>query len=343
MPKEIVANPNWYLSNIDLDQSKLLFTKTDRAALSQASFLDARFRPKGAQQIVITLDEALGSTDIQMARPAKYIFHTAFCCSTLLARCLDVPGHTVALKEPEVLMTLANYKRTGHKALANKQDRAEIFKLVSHLLSRPFGDHEEIVIKPTNTVNNTIVDLMAVHKKNRAILLQSDLKSFLISLLKKGEEGRAFARNLFNIFALDSSEVQQLEHNQLMRMTDLQIAALTWHLQFEHYQDSVQSLDASQLKFLHCDRLIADPNEIIKKVIDCLNLKGLQNEFEKVIELAPLGSNSKTPEKRFTAQDRIDEHERTAQANISSLEVIIPWAEQLHFKHKSVREVGIQL
>ena len=58
---------------------------------------------------------------------------------------------------------------------------------------------------------------------------------------------------------------------------------------------------------------------------------------------APFGSNSKTPEKKFTGQDRKDEHRRTEELNKSSLDVIIPWAEQLHFKYKSVSEVGTQL
>ena len=259
--KEIIADPNWYLSNLDLDQSKLLFTKTDKESLSKASFLDARFRPEGAEQVVITIDDAMRHVDFNRAHASKYIFHTAFCCSTLLARCLDLPGQSVALKEPEVLMTLANYKRTGHAGIANSKTKTAIFALVSYLLSRPFAPGEEIIIKPTNTVNNIIIDLMKANDQSRALLLHSDLKSFLISLLKKGEEGRAFARNLFNIFSLDSVEVKQLDHNQLMRMTDLQIAALTWHLQLEHYQDSVQLFDSSRLNSLHCDRLIADPKQ----------------------------------------------------------------------------------
>ena len=78
----------------------------------------------------------------------------------------------------------------------------------------------------------------------------------------------------------------------------------------------------------------------MRKVIDCLGMEGLQTEFEKVIALAPLGTNSKTPEKQFTAADRINEHKHTAALYSSSLDLIIPWAEQLHFKHKSVRQVG---
>jgi hypothetical protein len=40
--------------------------------------------------------------------PLHFVFHTAFCCSTLLARALDVPGSSMGLKEPSVLVDFAS-------------------------------------------------------------------------------------------------------------------------------------------------------------------------------------------------------------------------------------------
>ena len=41
------------------------------------------------------------------ARPIHFIFHTGYCCSTLLCRALDVPGVSMALKEPQIMYAIS--------------------------------------------------------------------------------------------------------------------------------------------------------------------------------------------------------------------------------------------
>ena len=336
--KEIVDNPNWYCHAINLDTGRLGFVKTTKTALSETTFLDARFDVSKLESTSSSIQECVNYIDGKDAPAPKYIFHTAFCCSTLLARCLDLPESNVSIKEPAVLMALANYKRTGHKALVNSNgadiNEAEaIYGLVNHLLFRPFGENESIVVKPTNTVNNIICQLMATHPESKALLLHSDLKSFLISLLKKGEEGRGFARQLFNIFFMDSAEAQLLQQNQLLRMTDMQVAAITWHLQLENYFDAFAKFENSKVKSLYCDRLLDNSNDILTKVVSNFGLTKLEQNIDQMLEHAPLQKNSKTPGKAFTAQDRKIEHSEVASLYADSLNTIIPWAKQLSFKY----------
>lgn len=334
--QEIAFDPCWYLHQMNLDRRELLFVRTTAAELSAASFLDQRFKPSSNSTAIVSIDEMLPLMPNKAAELPKYIFHTAFCCSTLLARCLDLKGSSLALKEPQVLMTLANYRRTHHAGLQNPAAARELFKLVSWLLFRRFpsddGQFQEVIIKPTNTVNNIIQPLLEVDLHSRAILLHSDLESFLISLLKKGEEGRAFGRNLFTIFQMDSAEAQQMAVPQLMRMTDLQIACLTWQLQFEHFISAQQRLSAS-IKTIHCDRLLDDSEAIIRKTVQHLKIEALDTKLDQVIQQAPLKDNAKTPGQAFTAADRKNEHLETRKEYASSLDIITPWARQLRFKY----------
>ena len=330
---EIVDNPSWYCHAINLDAGRLGFVKTNKSALSETTFLDTRFDVSKLESASLSIQECVNYIDGKESPAPKYIFHTAFCCSTLLARCLDLPDSNVSIKEPAVLMALANYKRTGHKTLVNTNEAKAIYGLVNHLLFRPFGENESVVVKPTNTVNNIICQLMDTHAESKALLLHSDLKSFLISLLKKGEEGRGFARQLFNIFFMDSAETQLLQQNQLMRMTDIQVAAITWHLQLENYFDAFAEFNADKVTSLHCDRLLDNSNDILTKVVSNLNLPTLEQNIDQMLEHAPLQKNSKTPGKAFTAQDRKLEHSEAASLYADSLNTIIPWAKQLRFKH----------
>lgn len=343
---EIAGDSSWYLHEIDLDNSQLLFFKVTANELSAASFLDKRFSPRSAAREVIPIDDLAALLPATQSQP-RYIFHTAFCCSTLLARCVDFPSATIALKEPQVLMTLANYKRTRHQRLATAKTADEIYRLVSWLLFRPITDDSgnplAVVVKPTNTVNNIIAELLSVHPTSRALLLHSDLESFLISLIKKGEEGRAFGRNLFNIFQMDSAAAQQMQHNQLMRMTDMQIGAVCWHLQLEHFLQTLDNSAQAQSKTLHCDRLLASPPQMLAAVIRHLELYSLQQKMAEVLAAAPLTNNAKSPGQAFSAEHRKNEYLAARKQHAASLDVILPWAQQLRFKYPFTAELSAVL
>lgn len=337
---EIVNDPNWYLHGINLDNASLSFVKTSAKALSAASFLDQRFNTEGLQNVEISLNELVTVAESIQFEAPKFVFHTAFCCSTLLARCLDLESENVALKEPEVLMSLANYQRVRHPLLSNPAQSNVIYSLVAKLLFRPFGPGQSVLVKPTNTVNNIIQPLLATHAHSKALFLHSDLESFLISILKKGEHGKRFARQIFTLFLMDSPEAQRLDSTQLLRMTDTQVAAIAWHLQWEHFLDAQKQVDSSRIKSLHCDRLLDDPSFFLKEIIEFFEFKSLQHNFEKLIEQAPLKSNAKTPDQKFTAQNRSQDYELARQKFSESLELIIPWAKQMTFRHAYQENLG---
>ena len=49
------------------------------------------------------------------ARPATmhFIFHSAFCCSTVLARAFDIPGIAMGLKEPPIYNDIVGWRHRG--------------------------------------------------------------------------------------------------------------------------------------------------------------------------------------------------------------------------------------
>jgi len=330
---DIVSDSNWFLHAINLDEASLLFVKTDERTLSACSFLDHRFDIRSLPRVSIPLGNLLELTDSIESAPPTFVFHTAFCCSTLIARCLDLESENLSLKEPAVLMALANYQRTGHPSLKNPVKAQAIYTLITKLLFRTFAPDATVLVKPTNTVNNIILSMMATDPKSKAILLHSDLESFLISILKKGEQGRGFVRQLFTILLMDSPEARQLDSTRLLRMTDAQIAAITWHLQLEKFFDVFKQYDSSRVRSLHCDRLLADSRSSLAAVVDFFELKSVQNNFDRLMAQAPLQSNAKTPDQKFDAGSRSQEYDKARTEFSKTLKVIIPWAEQLSFRY----------
>ncbi len=206
-PANVIGDPAWFPDNVDLNRGTFGFVQTGRDALSRQSFLDSRWDRSPLARVDIPIP-IVAATLENLHRPKlNFIWHTAFCCSTLIARCLDVAGQNLSLKEPQILIFLTEAKRAGHIA---SQDAA--FKL----LARHYHPNESVLIKPTNAVNNLIPE--AVHATDgRMLFLYSDCKSFLISIAKKGEMGRIFARKLFGSVCGGWPRARQLAPPNLVR------------------------------------------------------------------------------------------------------------------------------
>ena len=135
----VVGDPEWLPSRWDRQANTLQFVHLSRADHDSVTFLGDEYLAKLEPASV-----TLGLPEIAAANAARppsphYIFHSAFCCSTLLARALDLPGTAMALKEPQILNTVTQAARA--KALSR-----EVLQLIVGLLARPFGASERVII-----------------------------------------------------------------------------------------------------------------------------------------------------------------------------------------------------
>src|SRR5438552_3069742 len=101
--------PYWYAANDDM----LVFAHLPREAQRRAVFLDPRFLARAQKSDPVPLAELPAAQIREQAGKMHFIFHTAFCCSTLLTRALDIPGVSMGVKEPSVLAAFARHFGTG--------------------------------------------------------------------------------------------------------------------------------------------------------------------------------------------------------------------------------------
>lgn len=154
-------------------------------------------------------------------------------------------------------MDLANAIRVNNKVKASTDYAEALCRLVFGLLARPHQDGESVVVKPTNSANNLLPYAMAYNAK--ILALYGDLKSFLVSILKKGEQGRSFVRGQFNIFSLDPGGLAAIPQRQAMGLTDLQVAALICRSQMELFQRSLTGASEGGVSSLDFTRCWASP------------------------------------------------------------------------------------
>lgn len=292
----------WFPTEIDPAKGVVEFVRLPAAVLREAPFLDERLRPTG-ERVRRPLAEVLGEDGA--AAPAL-VFHTAFCGSTLLARALDVAGRTLVLREPGVLVRLPNLKRERHPSALDAGQWQRLVGGTLKLLGAAGVAGEQVVVKLPNVANNLISEMLLASRARRAVLLYSDLRSFLVSVLKKGELGRAFARRLALLFSLDLPQVRDTTARELLQMTDLQMAAAVWLMQMELLAQGMRAAPG-RVGTLETNRFLNQPKRALTAVAAWLEL-GLDEAAVDAVVAGPVFKrNSKIEEQAFDVARRNEE------------------------------------
>lgn len=105
----VLASCSYYPVALDLCPRVIWFAGIERETYSQAAFLIPRGAPMSEERYGFNLDDVL-LHDLSLpigGAPSHYIFISAFCCSTLLARLFDEVPECLVLKEPSILGQIA--------------------------------------------------------------------------------------------------------------------------------------------------------------------------------------------------------------------------------------------
>lgn len=209
------------------------FVHAGRERLSAEPFLDPKWDRSGLPAAEI----AWSALPAPRERPRLgLIWHSSFCCSTLIAGLLDQPGRCLALKEPRVLVDLADLRRRGDLART-----PELTARVLGLLARRFAPDEQILVKPSNGANALILRA-AAQADGPILLLHSPCADFVVSVAKAGEPVRAYVRTLMLTLLADQPQGGRIPVAELARLTDLQVAALAWQMQMAALDRAAKAL-----------------------------------------------------------------------------------------------------
>lgn len=320
---DMLDTPCWFPATLSSDFRSLKLAQLSRETLSEEAFLDHRMSHAVSSWESAPVSELIRHTANLDSPPPAFIFHSAFCCSTLMARALDLPGRSVALKEPDVLMGLANALRVAGPST----DKEKLTTAIFGLLARRFDVNESILVKPTNAANNLLQP--AIKYGAPVLILYGDLQSFLVSVLKKGEACKAFVRNQYNIFKLDPGGLASIPDRQAMTFTDLQVAALVWRHQLELFGSIVSTCSANQVATLDFRTLIDDPAATLFAVARHLRLP-LDRQTLDAVAVGPVFKrDSKFADRPYDTDQRASDAESVQLRYAEALEQIENWAQQL--------------
>ena len=312
----IVGDPLWFADRYDPGHDAVHFRYLPRAVHRAATFLTDDYLPADTPVVVLARADAMAA----MAPPAPvhFIFHSAYCCSTLLARAFDLPGVAMGLKEPVLLNDLVGWKTRG----GTPQAIAAVLDEGLDLLARPFAAREAVVIKPSNVVNGMASAMLTVRPAARALLLHAPLRTYLASIAKKGMWGRLWVRDLLVKQLADKMNWPGMTAPDYLGQTDLQVGAIGWltqHALFARlaakHPDRVRTLDSA--------RLMADPAAAMAALG---RLFGLALDVPAIVAGPAFTRHSKSGD-AFGAAARAGEERDAAALHADEIDKVAIWAE----------------
>lgn len=324
---DVIRDAEWLPHTYNMDGSQLTFVHVPRAARSEIRFLfDNHFGVKFAKA---SFDGTALAAAIAAANqgPIHFIFHTSFCGSTLLTRALEIPGVATSLKEPAVLINLAN-------RILDSDDRANgaRLELVLRLLERPLAEGESVISKQSNFANRTVEPILLARPESRAILLYSDLTTYLISLLKRGMWGRILGRKWFAQLIRWSKLNLDMDQDEILKLTDMQIAALAWLMQIHHF-DAMAKLFGSRVILLETSQMLGAPAATMHRVSQFFDL-GLSASAAEDLANGPIFTkHSKFTDRDYSVEQRKQDTEAIGSANSEEISMVVKWLETFADHH----------
>ena len=323
--------PFWFLDELDFQTGEAVFIQAGRADLSRAIFLDQRGDRAIGESLRIPVSGLKSyGTPSENERPPAIIWHTSFCCSTLIAACLDWPGFSLAVKEPRALVELAS-ARLEDKTLATD----ELVGVVIGALGRSPTPTERVVLKPSNGANTLISTCSQIAEptgQGPMLMLYSSCRDYLNAVAWGGpivggaDLRKGAARSLLAQRALAVHPRMRWTAEDLCSLTDFQAAALLWHVQVAEMRAAVEALGRQRVRSLDCAQFLADPSSVLSDIDAFFDLHLGPARVAEIVASSKLHRYAKKPDEVFDAARRQEIFRRVDKALGPTLDAIVAWS-----------------
>lgn len=323
--------PQAFLYAWNLGGERARFLTVERRTLEASGFLDQRISADRSRLCDVGAAELLGEEIVGAIRDPGFIFHTAFCGSTLLARSLDLPGRSLVLREPSALLQLADLRR-GLSTSGLTADT--LLPTTLDLLARPFIAGERVILKPTNLANNLVSEIVKLRAGAKVLLLYDDLEPFLLSVLKRPRESKIGIRQFLIRFTADMPKGGEA----LVDTASLSLpeqAALAWTLQMRSLASSLATGMEQRVRILRASELFGAPETTLAAAARWLGVNLAETEAAAIVAGPRWNRHAKDPRLAYNP-DRRNEEQRLARRLLAR-----PVREGLAFARTRLRTDGV--
>lgn len=291
------GSPDFFPVHYDRRRGVLQFVYVSRDLYHQYAFLDQREAAlQSARRFEITTEQLRCDslpTFHNARRPVHYILHTAFCCSTLLARYLECLPRCFVLKEPALLTTIIPdalclipyqaWDSQSGSATAPATDSLPCLCL--RLLSRSYHGTDDVIIKANDQCTVIAPILLAHDNRSKILLLSIALRSFLVAVLKNSTRRRWIRKRMAFILPLVGL-VPSLANIDPIVLNDACAAAYLW-LFYRNLFLRLRANNPDRVRLLDGEQLAAGAvvrRRAIAEAVAHLGLKVSEMDIEAAVQ-----------------------------------------------------------
>jgi hypothetical protein len=310
--------PEWLAHRFDERADAIHFVRAPRGLRRQVPFLIDEHLPGAVSPVPVGRQEAM--TAAPPAAPIHFIFHSAYCCSTLLAAIFDIPGIATSYKEPQILNDVVGWRHRG----APPHQIAEVLDNSLRLLARPFEPGEACVVKPSNLVNGLIDAMLKLRPDARCVLLHAPLRDFVTSIARKGMAGRLWVRELLSRQLAEGFIDLGFEPRDYLLHTDLQAGAVGWLAQQAQFARLARQWP-ERVRTLDSEQLVERSTEAVGRCAEWFGLP-LGEAARDAVVGEQFARNAKDG-RRFAPGQRAAERREGAALHAEEIDRVVVWAE----------------
>lgn len=303
------------------------FVHLPREVQRSLPFLDSRYVGSDAPRARLSLNE-LPSTGAAPAGDCHFIFHSAFCCSTLLGRALDEDNVATVLQEPQILADFAG----AFAAADDPRESLSALASVLALLQRPHLAGETTILKLGNAANGLIDHLLALRPQARAVIMYAPLPLFLSKIAIGGRTRRRWARSIATLFCRD----RQSERDLLL-LTDLEAAAYVWLQHQAQFADLLRGQHSARFAVVEAGDLLDNPLHTLCQVAETFGLGMDSAKAARIVAGPAFSQEAKVPGKMFDPATRRMDEAAAKFAYGLEIDAALEWA------HDYAERTGIHL
>ena len=292
--------PDLHPLEIDFSEKVMIFARIPRLGYRAATFLGHRAAMRVATATVkMRLDDVLLAAALTPRHDTQvhYALHTAYCCSTLLARYFELLPSCFVLKEPQLLSQLAT---SPHCA---EMDRfPELLDACLRLLTRTYEPGELVMIKPNVPCNFLAISLLNHSPRTTITFLFTAMRRFILAALKS-ELRRGRIRSWNQSAASIAGRFQKIAEINPATLNDAEAAAYSWLVNRQWF-DLLRAHNPGRVISLDGDLLASTPATALNSVLPICGFRLTPGEITELVSHPAVRQHSKHSEEPYDGESR---------------------------------------